>query len=45
MAFEKVAFEFPAGDEGEKDDLKIEVEGNALEFESAEASKKAAEKP
>ena len=45
MAFEKVSFEFPAGDEGEKDDLKIEVEGNALEFESAEASKKAAEKP
>ena len=44
MAFEKVSFEFPAGDEGEKDDLKIEIEGNKAEFESAEASRKAAEK-
>ena len=43
MAFEKVSFEFPEGGD-EKDDLKIEIEGNALEFESAEASKKAAEK-
>ena len=43
MAFEKVSFEFPEGSD-EKDDLKIEIEGNALEFESAEASKKAAEK-
>lgn len=41
MAFEKVEFEFPTGDEGEKDDLKIEVEGNPLEFESAEAPRKA----
>lgn len=45
MAFEKVSFEFPTGnEEGGKDEFKIEVEGNALEFESAEASKKAAEK-
>ena len=43
MAFEKVEFEFPTGNETEKEDLKIEVEGNALEFESAEASRKAAE--
>jgi hypothetical protein len=42
MALEKVTFEFPDGND-EKDDLKIEVEGNALEFESKEASRKAAE--
>ena len=41
MAFEKVEFEFP--DPDKKDDFKIEVEGNKLEFESAEASRKAAE--
>lgn len=41
MAFEKVSFEFPEGGD-EKDDLKIEIEGNKLEFDSAEASRKAA---
>lgn len=44
MAFEKVEFEFPTGGESEKDDLKIEIEGNRAEFESAEASRKAAVK-
>lgn len=43
MAFEKVEFEFPTGDDGEKDDFKIEIEGNKLEFDSAEASRKAKE--
>ena len=42
MAFEKVEFEFPEGNE-DKEDLKIEIEGNKAEFESAEASRKAAE--
>jgi hypothetical protein len=42
MAIEKVEFEFPDPD-NEKDSLKIEVEGNRAEFESAEASRKAAE--
>ena len=42
MAFEKVEFEFPSGDD-EKDELKIEIEGNVLEFESKEASRKADE--
>lgn len=42
MAFEKVEFEFPDGD-NDKEDLKIEIEGNKAEFESAEASRKAAE--
>lgn len=41
MAFEKVEFEFPEGNE-DKEDLKIEIEGNKAEFESAEASRKAA---
>lgn len=40
MAIEKVEFEFP---DPEKEDFKIEVEGNKAEFESAEASRKAAE--
>ena len=39
MGFEKVEFEFPEGDD--KEDFKIEVEGNEAEFESAEASRKA----
>ena len=43
MAIEKVEFEFPDPD-AEKEDFKIEVEGNKAEFESAEASRKAAEK-
>jgi hypothetical protein len=37
MAFEKVEFEFP--EEGGDDSLKIEVEGNKAEFESANAGK------
>ena len=40
MAIQKVEFEFP---DPEKEDFKIEVEGNVAEFESAEASRKAAE--
>lgn len=39
MAFEKVEFEFPEGDD--KEEFKIEVEGNEAEFESAEAYRKA----
>ena len=42
MTFEKVEFEFPSGDD-EKEEIKIEIEGNVLEFESKEASRKAAE--
>lgn len=41
MAFEKVEFEFPEGGD-DKETFKIEVEGNKAEFESAEASRKAA---
>ena len=37
MAIEKVEFEFP---DPEKEDFKIEVEGNQAEFESANAGKK-----
>jgi len=43
MALEKVTFEFPDADDDNGDNLKIEVEGNVLEFESKEASRKAAE--
>jgi len=42
MAFEKVEFEFPSGDD-EKEEIKIEIEGNPLEFESRSVSKKAEE--
>jgi hypothetical protein len=43
MALEKVTFEFPDADDDNGESLKIEVEGNPLEFESKEASRKAAE--